>query len=96
MENTKIPKENLFDLILINTFKRCKRLIDYQKANNILSVERIMIYNSTDNYYSVIDPEDYKLSSIPVFSNQDKEILNKFYGVNLPFIIILRMRKLNK
>ena len=89
MEKPKIPKEIVFDKILINTYNRCMGLMDLQKANRILSIDSILLFNSSDVNYVAINPEEYKYTSIPSFSQKEKEILNNFYGVNNYFFIYL-------
>lgn len=85
MNKPKISRGILFDKILVNTFRRCISLMNEEAAEKILSVDYILTYNSTDDYYIAIDPEQYKFTSTPSFSDSDNAILKKFYGVNIKF-----------
>lgn len=82
MQNAAISKGIIFDKILINTFRRCSSLMELNKANEILSVDNITQYFSINDNYISINPDDYRFTSIPSFSDSDKQILALFYGVN--------------
>jgi len=83
MENTKFEKKLVFDKILVNTFTRCVGSLNFQEANKILSTDFITFYNSTYNYAVPIYPEEYDFKSLPSFHENDNQILNLFYGVNI-------------
>lgn len=89
MDNAKFTKNLIFDKIIINTFRRCIDAIDYQKANQILTVNLVTYYNSTDAYACPVYPEEYNFNSAPIFDNSEKQILEKFYGVKSFFLTSL-------
>lgn len=89
MDKPSIPKGIIFDKILINTYRRCMSLMNYEVANTLLHLDNILNYNSTYDNYIAIDPQEYKYTSIPTFSDSDNEILSLFYGVTYLLFIKL-------
>jgi hypothetical protein len=81
MQNAKVQKGIVFDKILVNTYTRCMSLMDYETSNIVLNVDNVLNYNSTNDNYISIDPEQYKFTSVPSFSEKENEILRLFYGV---------------
>lgn len=82
MDTSSVLKSLTFDKILINTFRRCLKRIDFQVANDILNTDSVTFYNSSLNYAIEIFPEEYNFTSNPSFDEQEKTILEMFYGVN--------------
>ena len=89
MDTSSVLKSLTFDKILINTFRRCSKSIDFQVANDILNTDVVTFFNSSLNYAIEIFPEEYNFTSNPSFDEQEKNILEMFYGVNF-FLIFLR------
>jgi len=81
MENSKVDKNLIFDKILVNTYSKCIKRIDLPVAHEILSTNLVAFFNSTYNYAIEIYPEEYKFSSNPSFNENERKILQQFYGV---------------